>query len=107
MKIKAIFASMFMAGIGISIGFVKIANATLFVTGEVNYAGEKHNLIYDNDLNITWLDYTNNQGIWQYQMDWAQNLIVTTASGQILDDWRLPLTLDDSLIVDIMVDTRG
>jgi hypothetical protein len=50
-------------------------------------------LIYDDDLNITWYDYTNSATYWATQMNWAANLEVTLGS-QTFDDWRLPSTVD-------------
>lgn len=51
-------------------------------------------LIYDDDLNITWYDYTNSATYWATQMNWAANLEVTLGN-QTFDDWRLPSTVDE------------
>jgi hypothetical protein len=52
----------------------------------------KYLLIYDDVLDITWLDFTNPSGSWHDQMAWADSLEVTL-SGETYDDWRLPRTL--------------
>jgi len=72
-------------------GFSLQAHATLFNQGTDSLGNR---LIYDNDLNITWYDYTNNYyTTWQNQMDWADALSVTFGSN-VYDDWRLPTTVD-------------
>ena len=50
-------------------------------------------LIYDNDLNITWYDYTSPQDTWATQVNWAGALDVYFA-GTHYTDWRLPTTVD-------------
>jgi hypothetical protein len=50
-------------------------------------------LIYDQDLNITWYDFTKTTDTWSNQRDWAANLTVTMANGREFTDWRLPTTL--------------
>lgn len=73
-------------------------NAALEVRGTDSLGNQ---LIYDSDLNITWYDYTNERilqdgshvGTWQYQMNWASALTVNFG-GIIIDDWRLPTTVD-------------
>lgn len=60
-----------------------------FTTGGVTHT-EK--LIYDTELDITWLDFTRPQNTWDNQMAWATTLMVTFA-GQTFDSWRLPQTL--------------
>jgi len=75
------------------------ANAELFNRGTDSLGNR---LIYDSDLNITWYDYTHwgnggwgQSGTWQYHTDWASTLSVNF-NGEVYDDWRLPLTFDDS-----------
>jgi PEP-CTERM putative exosortase interaction domain len=46
-------------------------------------------LIYDNDLNITWYDFSNTASNWDTQVAWADALSVDFG-GTIYDDWRLP-----------------
>lgn len=55
-------------------------------------------LIYDTDIDVTWYDYTNTSGNWQYQMDWAAALSVNFG-GNVYDDWHLPTTIDGPLVV--------
>ncbi|MBZ0107973.1 MAG: PEP-CTERM sorting domain-containing protein [Candidatus Scalindua rubra] len=50
-------------------------------------------LIYDDDLDITWYDYTNAADTWANQVSWAGGLSVDFG-GDIFDDWRLPSTVD-------------
>lgn len=52
-----------------------------------------NSLIYDDDFDITWYDYTNPIGTQQSQMGWAAALTVTF-SGTDYTDWRLPSTVD-------------
>jgi hypothetical protein len=59
-------------------------------------------LIYDDDLDITWYDYTHSQptdatNTWQNHMDWASGLSVNFG-GTIYDNWRLPETPDSDYI---------
>lgn len=68
------------------------AHATLIVTG-VDTLGNQ--LIYDATLGITWYDYTNEQDYWQNQVSWADALAVDFG-GTIYDDWRLPVTYDQT-----------
>lgn len=53
--------------------------------------GMKFNLVYDDVLNITWLDFTNKDDEWWDQMSWAENLVINFG-GKILSNWRLPIT---------------
>lgn len=39
--------------------FCSTAQATLFLRGQGTSAHGTYNLIYDNDLNITWYDFSN------------------------------------------------
>src|SRR3989338_747190 len=70
--------------------FALPTHATLFLRG-TDTNGNR--LIYDDDLNITWYDYTNPANNWDNQMSWASGLTVDF-SGTIYDDWRLPSTVD-------------
>ncbi len=54
-------------------------------------------LIYDDDLGITWYDYSNSANTWQNQVDWAAALSVTHNSNTY-DDWRLPTTVDGPFV---------
>ena len=51
-------------------------------------------LIYDPDLNITWLDYTKDADTWSNQLSWASSLSVNF-NGQDITGWRLPFTVDE------------
>lgn len=73
-----------------AMGFAATANATLINRG-ADTLGNR--LIYDDDLNITWYDYTSLSDTWQNQMNWASNLSVTFGS-RTFDDWRLPSTVE-------------
>ena len=64
------------------------AHATLIVQGTDSLG---YQLIYDEDLDITWYDYTKSADIWQNQVDWADALTVDFG-GTTYDDWRLPTT---------------
>ncbi len=50
-------------------------------------------LIYDDDLDITWYDFTNGPLQWWGQMAWADALSVVF-EGDVIDDWRLPTALN-------------
>lgn len=50
-------------------------------------------LIYDDDLDITWYDYSNAVDSWDNQVAWAGALSVDFG-GDTYDDWRLPTTVD-------------
>ncbi len=54
-------------------------------------------LIYDDDLDITWYDYSNAENTWANQVAWASGLSVTF-DGDTYDDWRLPTTVDGTLV---------
>jgi len=77
----------------VALGLSGPANASLMVSGTVNYDGADRNLIYDEDLNITWLDYTKAAGAWSNQVNWAADLALTV-NGVTYDNWRLPATVD-------------
>lgn len=87
------------------LGMIGLADATLVRTGTATYNGSINNLIYDPDSPfgpVTWLDYTNTPTFpqlyegynEQLQRTWVSELSATTADGQVLDDWRLPYTVD-------------
>ncbi len=54
-------------------------------------------LIYDNDLDITWYDFSNDPDLWQNQVDWASALTVIFNSTP-LGGWRLPATVDGPFV---------
>ncbi len=51
-----------------------------------------NSLIYDDDRNITWYDYSN-YGSWIQQVNWASGLTVDFG-GALYGDWRLPTSLN-------------
>lgn len=67
------------------------AHVSLVVKGTVEHLGGQRNLIYDTDLDITWLDYSS--GGFLYTLDvartWAADLSFTI-NGVTYDNWRLP-----------------
>lgn len=79
-----------MIALVVVIGLSMPANATLILRG-TDTLGNR--LIYDDDLNITWYDYTNSGNTWQNQVNWADGLTVTFGSTDY-EDWRLPSTVD-------------
>ncbi len=50
-------------------------------------------LIYDDDFDITWYDFTKAVDTWANQIAWADTLSVDFG-GDIFDDWRLPTALN-------------
>lgn len=81
----------------VALGLSGPAHASLVVSGTVNYDGADRNLIYDNDLNITWLDSTKVYSTWSSQVNWAANLVLTV-NGVTYDNWRLPATVDGPFV---------
>ncbi len=75
------------------LGLAAAAHATLILRGQGTSAYGTYNLIYDDDLDITWYDYMNAANTWPNQVDWADALTVDFG-GTIYDDWRLPETVD-------------
>jgi hypothetical protein len=70
----------FILSITLILGFTIQGNATLIDNGG--------GLIYDTDLNITWLQEPNNTALqWVSARAWAENLAVGGVTG-----WRLPTT---------------
>ncbi len=76
----------------------KRAEATLILRGQGTSVHGIHNLIYDDDLGITWYDFSNPRDDWQAQVDWADALEVTFNSTTY-DDWRLPTTVDGPQVI--------
>lgn len=69
-------ASLYLRGLGI-------------ITSGSEGSGGSYKLIYDDVLDITWLDYTKSLNNWDSQMAWAGALEVTF-DDQTFHDWRLP-----------------
>ena len=57
-----------------------------------------YNLIYDEDRDITWLDFSNIPNLWHNQDDWASMLEVDFDGIKILD-WRLPTATDSEMVL--------
>jgi hypothetical protein len=84
-------------------GVVGNAGATLEVIGTANYLGGTYNLIYENDQDLVWLDYTKERAGWNIEMSWAAGLNLSGVLTYNLNcgisvtwggDWRLPSTVD-------------
>lgn len=76
--------------LAVVIGLTAQSHATLYVRGTDTLGNQ---LIYDDDFDITWYDYTNASGTWDKQMAWASGLTVDFG-GTIYTDWRLPTALN-------------
>lgn len=94
MKKLVIIAAMVMV-----VGVVGVANADLTKIGTASYQGDTYNLIYEDDQELVWLDYTKMPATWYSQMVWAAglggDLIVSLFAGYstTIDwtaGWRLP-----------------
>lgn len=86
---KQLFAFLFV--LTLVLGFSLQTQAELFNRG-TDSAGNR--LIYDNDLNITWYDYTREPDVFQdYQTGWARALDIDFG-GNHYTDWRLPKCLN-------------
>ena len=77
--------------------FVNGASSTLYNRGTGSSIDGTFNLIYDDDFDITWFDYTNSPDSWDNQNSWAAGLEVSF-NGHIYDDWRLPSTRGASTV---------
>ncbi len=82
------------------------ADLDLIGRGRLSYYGNYYNLIYDTDLDITWLDYSRYYATWQNQVAWADALSVTF-SGDTYSDWRLPATVDGPYVFGYDGSTTG
>jgi len=83
---------MFIMILAVALEFSTVANATLWDRGG--------GLIYDDDLNITWLSDANYAGTsmnWDLALNWADNLTYYDSVRDIeWDDWRLPTAIDEN-----------
>lgn len=70
-----------------------LAQASLIVDGTVFYRGQERKVIYDTEQDITWLDYRNDDSIWDNQVTWAAGLSFEINS-LVFNNWRLPATID-------------
>ena len=73
--------------------FSSTVHAALILKGQGTSTHGTYNLIYDDDLDITWYDFTNAGDTWDNQVAWADALSVDFG-GNIFEDWRLPATVD-------------
>src|SRR3989304_8176113 len=101
MKKTFMLLSMSMIVFGLTTFLPGTVHATLIDRGmgEIVSGGSgSYKMIYDDCLDITWLDFTHlhtpGQGFnmdWDTQNNWVLGLEVNF-SGQTFDDWRLPNT---------------
>lgn len=82
------------------------ANAALDLIGQGVTPVGTYGLVYDSDLDITWLDYTKISSSWQGQLDWAADLTVQF-NGTIYDNWRLPATVEHGVLALTRFDGSG
>jgi hypothetical protein len=86
----------FSVGMALAMIFSGNAQATLDVIGYGTFTTEgvtyTEKLIYDSDLNITWLDFATGRDFWEPQLAWAAGLEVSI-NGKVFDEWRLPQVL--------------
>lgn len=80
-------------------GITVQAHASLIEIGTATYNSADYKLIYDDDLGITWLDYTKSVDTWDNQMTWADGLNASSVLTYNLNpgvtmswtgNWRLP-----------------
>ncbi len=89
---KQYWAALTLASV-LTLGGGSPGHANLVMTGTANYMGAERGLIYDTDLDITWLDYSRAEDSWPLQVSWAADLSLTV-NGVTYDNWRLPTTVD-------------
>lgn len=75
-------------------------------TGTITGISGDYKLIYDDVLDITWLDYTNAGNSWLNQKAWAQGLEVTF-DGRTFTDWSLPAVDESTLNLDGLFGYEG
>jgi hypothetical protein len=84
-------------------GFSGAANADLATIGTAIYGSQEYNLIYEDDQELVWLDYTRNAA-WQNQKTWAYflgtSLTINLYEGYSTTiswttGWRLPSAGDN------------
>ncbi len=79
--------------LAVLVAFVLVSPAhALLINRGTDTLGNR--LIYDDDRDITWYDFTNAVAIWDNQLAWADALSVVFNST-IFDDWRLPTALNN------------
>ncbi len=83
-------------------GYSLQAQAGLTTIGTAAYSGSDYNLIWDDDISVVWLDYTNDPAGYDAQKNWALGLHSTLTlnidPGYVVTwndtNWRLPETVD-------------
>ncbi len=84
------------------LGFSMQAQAGLQTIGSATYGASDYKLIYDNDSQLTWLDYSKDKNTWENQINWAAGLNGESVLTYNLnpgvnvswsDDWRMPTTI--------------
>jgi hypothetical protein len=104
------------AAVTLAVAVTGTADATLVTIGQAHYSGSStqisdrdgsYNLVYDNDKQLVWLNYTNFGNTWADQNHWAESLngvgilSYTLNAGYTVDwgtnNWRLPVTLKEDL----------
>jgi len=73
-------------------GLIGTTHATLYVRGHGTSIYGSYNLIYDDDYDMTWYDYSTEPSTWPNQMNWASSLTVVFGKNTF-SDWRLPTAL--------------
>jgi hypothetical protein len=99
-------------------GFSGVAKAALITIGTATYSGQNYNLIYEDDQDLVWLDFSKSasggNGNWGGQNSWAStlgsNLTITLNPGYntTIDwatGWRLPSAGDNPM--EDFYDTSG
>ncbi len=74
----------------VGLGFSTQVQAGLVLRG-ADTLGNR--LIYDDDLDVTWYDYSKSPDNWYNQLSWAANLSVTFGENTYTN-WRLPISVD-------------
>jgi hypothetical protein len=88
------------------LGMTAVAHATMFVDRTVSYGGMVSNLIYDDILDITWLDYTRSADTMANQEAWVADLSFEF-DGTTYADWRLPVSYNANNGLDFANDGSG
>jgi hypothetical protein len=106
MKIRGFFFALFTFSVFLFISWD--ATAELVKIGNATYEGQPYNLIYDEDQDLIWMDYTLSRANWLSQMNWAAGLnesgVLTydidpkyTVFWNEEDLWRLP-SVDENVV---------
>lgn len=74
--------------------------------GTIQGVQGSYELLYDSDLNLTWLDYQHSGGTWPNQVNWAAELIVNF-DGQDVSGWSLASRSDAAYLYNTELDPYG